>query len=264
MIETIRKRIETTLPFRELGERIASLPAGGRVDVRGISGSLLAFAAAALYESRRSQVLLLVPDTDRAEQLRDDCSLLLGENAVRLYSHGSGHKGALLDMTAPIAQIEALKALTGHELVVVVASAEAVAHRIPPPTDFRTRTLEVSSGKEHSFEGLIEHLTSLGFERKDFVEEYGDFAVRGGILDVFPYIGDNPIRIEFWGDSIDSIREFDALSQRSIRELQTAAIVARLSPSDEPSAVTSSIFDYLHSDALVLLDEPASIQKEIE
>jgi transcription-repair coupling factor (superfamily II helicase) len=264
MIETIRKRIETTLPFRELGERIASLPAGGCVDVRGISGSLLAFAAAALYESRRSQVLLLVPDTDRAEQLRDDCSLLLGENAVRLYSHGSGHKGALLDMTAPIAQIEALKALTGHELVVIVASSEAVAHRIPPPTDFRARTLEVSSGKEHSFEGLIEHLTSLGFERKDFVEEYGDFAVRGGILDVFPYIGDNPIRIEFWGDSIDSIREFDALSQRSIRELQTAAIVARLSPSDEPSAVTSSIFDYLHSDALVLLDEPASIQKEIE
>ena len=93
-------------------------------------------------------------------------------------------------MTAPIAQIEALKALAGHEAVVLVVSAEAVAHYVPSLSDFKTRTLEVTAGQEYSFSGLIDKLTTLGFERKDFVEEYGDFSVRGGILDVFPFIGD--------------------------------------------------------------------------
>ncbi|HCA78847.1 MAG TPA: transcription-repair coupling factor [Bacteroidetes bacterium] len=264
MIETIKKRIEGTEPFRALTEKVRSIDAGETLTVRGIHGSLMAFAAAAAFEASSSQVLLLVPDTDRAEQLRDDCALLLGESNVRLYSHGSGHKGALLDMTAPIAQIEALKALAGHEAVVLVASAEAVAHHVPSLSDFKTRTLEVTAGQEYSFSGLIDKLTTLGFERKDFVEEYGDFSVRGGILDVFPFIGDNPVRIEFWGDSIESIREFDALSQRSIRELQTANIVARLLSPDEPSGTTASLFTYLASNAVILVDEPAAIQKEIE
>lgn len=264
MIDTIRKRIESTEPFRALTGKVRSLEAGERLTVRGINGSLMAFTAAAAFEACRSQLLLLVPDTDRAEQLRDDCALLLGENAVRLYSHGTGHKGALLDMTAPIAQIEALKALTGHEAVVLVASAEAVAHLVPPPSDFKTRTIEVTAGQEYPFGGLIDRLTTLGFERKDFVEEYGDFSVRGGILDVFPFIGDNPIRIEFWGDSIESIREFDALSQRSIRELQTANIVARLLAANEPAGNATSVFTYLASDAVVLVDEPAAVQKEID
>ena len=264
MIETIKKRIEGTEPFRTLIEKVGSIRPGERLSVRGINGSLMAFAAAAAFEACRSQVLLLVADRDRAEQLRDDCALLLGEHAVRLYSHGTGHKGALLDMTAPIAQIEALKALSGHEAVVLVASADAVAHPVPPPSDFKTRSLEVTAGQEYPFGSLIDRLTTLGFERKDFVEEYGDFSVRGGILDVFPFIGDNPIRLEFWGDSIESIREFDALSQRSIRELQTANIVARLMAEDAPAGAATSVFSYLASDAVLLVDEPAAVQREIE
>ena len=264
MLESIKKRIESSEPFRALTERVRSFSAGDTLKVRGISGSLMAFAAAAMFEARRSQVMLLVPDTDRAEQLRDDCALLLGEGSVRLYPHGSSHKATLLDMTAPIAQIEALNALTGHQAVVLVASAEAIAHLVPSPSDFKTRSLELTSGKEYSFEGLIDRLTTLGFERKDFVEEYGDFSVRGGILDVFPFIGDNPIRIEFWGDSIESIREFDALSQRSIRELQTANVIGHLLSPDDSSATASSLFKYLASDALILVDEPAAIQLEIE
>jgi transcription-repair coupling factor (superfamily II helicase) len=261
MIETIKKRIEDAGPFRTLIEKSASISAGERLSLRGISGSLMAFAAAGVFEASRSQVLLLVADSDRAEQLRDDCALLLGEQSVRLYSHGTGHKGALLDMTAPIAQIEALKALAGHEVVVLIASADAVAHLVPPPSDFKTRSLEITAGQECPFSTLIDRLTSLGFERKDFVEEYGDFSVRGGILDVFPFVGDNPIRLEFWGDSIDSIREFDALSQRSIRELQTANIIARLNAAEEEAV---SVFSYLAPDAVILADEPGAVEKEID
>ena len=264
MIEEIRKRVEDSEPFRMLLQRSKLLSGGESVPIRGVNGSLMAFVAASLYESRQTQVVLVTADKDRAEQLRDDCALILGEHSVRLYAHGPSHKAAVLDMTAPIAQVEALKALSSNETIVVVTSAEAITGLIPPPKEFKQRSLEISAGREHPFEDLISQLIALGFERKDFVEEYGDFSVRGGILDVFPFVGDNPIRIEFWGDAIESIREFDALSQRSIRELQTANIIASLLPANETGTAQSSIVDYLAADALFLIDEPAAVQKEIE
>jgi len=264
MIEAIRKRIEDSEPFSLLLQRSKLLPAGESIAIRGVNGSLMAFLVSSLYEYRHTQIVLLTSDNDRAEQLRDDCALLLGEHAVRLYAHGPSHKAAVLDMTAPIAQVEALKALTGKETIVVVTSAEAITGLVPLPEDFKQRSLEIATGKEHPFEALLSQLSALGFERKDFVEEYGDFSVRGGILDVFPFVGDNPIRIEFWGDSIESIREFDALSQRSIRELQSATIVASLLPENDARTVNSSMLDYLSADALLIIDEPAAVQKEIE
>jgi transcription-repair coupling factor (superfamily II helicase) len=264
MIEIIKKRIEESEPFRELARRISSIEVGGKTTIRGVNGSLMAFVASALFEERQTQVVLLAPHLDRAEQLRDDCALLLGEQAVRLYAHGPSHKAAVLDMTAPIAQVEALKALISKETIVVVTSAEAITGLVPPPADFKQRSVEITAGNEQPFEALISQLADLGFERKDFVEEYGDYSVRGGILDVFPFVGDNPIRIEFWGDSIESIREFDALSQRSIRELQTAHIVASLLSDDDTGKHHASILDYLSPDALIIIDEPASVQREIE
>ena len=89
--------------------------------------------------------------------------------------------------------------------------------------------------------------------------------MRGGILDIFPFVGDNPIRLEFWGDTVESIREFDVLSQRSIRELQIANIVASLhNDFADLSQSQVSVFEYLSSDALLLFDEPLLIEKEIE
>jgi transcription-repair coupling factor (superfamily II helicase) len=264
MIEEIRKKIEDAEPFRMLLQKSKSLTAGESIAIRGVNGSLMSFVAAGLFEARHAQVVLVTADKDRAEQMRDDCALLLGEHSVRLYAHGPSHKAAVLDMTAPIAQVETLKALSARETIVVVTSAEAITGLVPSPQDFKERSLEITAGKEHAFEDLISQLTTLGFERKDFVEEYGDFSVRGGILDVFPFVGDNPIRIEFWGDSIESIREFDALSQRSIRELQSANIVASLVPENDVRQVASSLFDYLSTDALLIVDEPAAVQKETE
>lgn len=265
MIEVVKKRIFESEPFRRLARELETLGAGQPLFVRGISGSLAAFVAAFVYERGPRQVLLVVPDNNRAEQLRDDCALLAREDQVRLSAHVPSHKAALLDLTAPIAQVEALRSLSSADAVIVVTSAEALAGRVPSPQDFRKRTLQLDVGKDYPFEALLETLAELGFERKDFVEEYGDFSVRGGILDVFPYVGDNPVRIEFWGDSIESIRKFDVLSQRSIRELHSATIIASLARvSEQGQSASDSLFDYLRSDALILVDEPMLIQKEIE
>jgi transcription-repair coupling factor (superfamily II helicase) len=274
VIERIRKLINESEPFYQLAAAMNSLRPGGSLRLHGLSGSLIAFAGAQMFELRKTQVLLVAADRDRAEQLRDDCATLLGDDHVCLYVSGPQHAAMHLDMSAPIAQIETLRSLSSSKCVLVVASAEALTTKLPPKNQFAERAIELSVHKEYPFEQLIQKLITMSFAKKDFVEEYGDFAVRGGILDVFPFIGDNPIRFEFWGDTVESIREFDVLSQRSIRELQTASIVANLRPDtldplqnpegSDQQGTHVSLFEYLSSDALLILDEPAVIEKEIE
>jgi transcription-repair coupling factor (superfamily II helicase) len=277
VIETIQKKIAESEPFKQLTAAVESLQPGNPVQMQGISGSLMAFVAVHLFTVRQSQMLLVVPDKDRAEQLRDDCALLLDDSAVHLFASGPTHAAKLLDMSAPVAQMEALRALSRSERVLVIASAEALTTKLPAPKRFTERSIELEINKEYPFEQLIQKLAILGFEKKDFVEEYGDFAVRGGILDIFPFIGDNPIRFEFWGDSIESIREFDVLTQRSLRDLQTASVVASLqhrstdgvdlsqsTDSTDTTETWSSLFNYLATGALLFLDEPLLIEKEID
>ena len=261
MIDQIKKSVYAASPFVSLKAKLNEQ----EIHVRGISGSLLAFAAAWIFEQEQSQVLVLVSDDDAAEKLRDDCTLLLGDRAVHLFSSGTGHHAKMLDMTAPIGQIETLQHLTKSERVLVVASAASLMSPIPPPQSFLERSFTLEVSKEYGFGKLLDRLAALGFERKEFVEEYGDFAVRGGILDIFPFIGDNPIRLEFWGDTVDSIREFDVLSQRSIRILQSANVVASLEQNEIQSEHPAVFLpDYLAENATVLLDEPDLIRKELD
>ena len=261
MIDQIKKTIYSSPPFEELKGRLGQR----EVHLQGISGSLMAFAAAHVFETQKTQVFLLTPDSDTAEKLRDDSALLLGDQNVCLFTSNVGHHAKVLDMSAPISQIETLQRLSRGDHVLIVASAEALASPIPAPGAFVDRSFTIEVKKEYPFAGLLERLAALGFDRKEFVEEYGDCAVRGGILDVFPFVGDNPLRIEFWGDTVESIREFDVLSQRSIRDIQSANIVASLeSPLQESAQPSASITDYLAKSAVVFVDEPDLIRREFE
>lgn len=261
MIREIRRKIYESEPFQRLARAANSLDSTEPLQLSRVNGSLLAFVAAQLFEQRQSQVVILVSEEEKAEQLRDDCALLVGEGNVQLAVYGGDHHAEMLDMSTPIAFVETLRALNEGGACIVVASAEGVASRVPPPRAFQERSLQLHAGEKYPFENFLSRLTDLGFDRKDFVEGYGDFAIRGGIVDVFPFIGDNPVRIEFWGDAVESIREFDVLSQRSIRQLQSAHIVPGFFGGESSRA---SLFHYLKSDALLVLDEPALLQKEVE
>jgi transcription-repair coupling factor (superfamily II helicase) len=127
------------------------------------------------------------------------------------------------------------------------------------------RFFTLEKGAEESFSRLIEKLESLEFQKKDYVEHHGDYAQRGGIIDVYPFAGENPVRLEFFGDFLESIREFDALSQRSIRELAAATIVADFLPGADTEQPSSSeqttIFDYAGEDVFVVLDDPEVLEE---
>ncbi len=278
MIGKIKERVYRSEPFARLLERSGSIESAHPLRISGVSGSLLAFVASSISEELGRQVVLIVADEGQAEKVRDDCALLVGEENARLFGHDVAHRAKLLDMSSRIARVETLAALLGHKPVLVLTSATSLATPVPPPHLLSERKFEITSGHVYPFEQLLEKLTALGFERKEFVEEYGDFAVRGGILDIFPFVGENPIRLEFWGDTAESIREFDLLSQRSIRTLQSASIIANLT-SGAASTVNlqpptanltttpgpiATLFEYLQPNALVILNEPVLIEKEVE
>jgi transcription-repair coupling factor (superfamily II helicase) len=260
-----KQHITASKPFEDLRARLRAPEKNELISVRGVAGSLMALVCASVFDERKSQILLVVPDAEWGERLRDDCAMLLGETQVKYLGPRPAHHAESLDVTSSIARVETLKALTLGQDVVVVAPAQSITARVPHPDQFTKNTVDLRTNTQQSFTTLIDTLADLGFERKQFVEGYGDFSVRGGIIDVFPFIGENPLRVEFWGDTVESIREFDILSQRSMRELEAATIVpdAGRNGNDGPG-LGAIILDYLKSDALIFLDEPELIRREVE
>jgi transcription-repair coupling factor (superfamily II helicase) len=262
MISSIKESIHTSEPFQRFRDECARDSKNRRISIAGISGSLMAFVADLLAE-QYSQVLLIVPEKDRAEQLRDDCIFVSPEKNVNLFADAEHHSATTLDMSGPISAVESLYSLVKGEPGIVVASAEAVVSLLPAPSEFSRRNFTLTTGGEVPFQELLDRLEGWGFERKDFVEAYGDFAVRGGILDVFPFVGDHPLRIEFFGDTVESIREFEPLSQRSVRELRSASIVAAFSAENQKDR-SATVLNYLSESAILLVHEITQCEREVD
>ncbi|WP_416062981.1 transcription-repair coupling factor [Rhodococcus indonesiensis] len=113
----------------------------------------------------------------------------------------------------------------GPELRVIVATVRSLVQPMAPGLgDIEPVTLRV--GAEHDFDELIERLVELAYTRADMVGKRGEFAVRGGILDVFPPTADHPVRVEFWGDEVTELRPFSVADQRSIPELEVSTLIA--------------------------------------
>ena len=229
-----------------------------RVRVTGIAGSLDAVVVAGLYRQLLRQVFVLCPDHERAGRLADDLGACLGGETVILYGgkeHRTRHPGGSDDARA-------LRALTAGEPVAVIAIAPALTETLPPPATVSARTFRLQRGESYAFKDLIRRMGETGFLQRDLVDETGDFAFRGGILDIFPFGVENPVRLEFFGDTIESIREFDPVSQRSIRPLDGVLILPDLKQSPTPESVSESatLPDYFAAGTLaVIFDSPCVV-----
>ncbi len=119
----------------------------------------------------------------------------------------------------------ALDCVTSGKMSTVVATPRALFRRLPTREELRKTVLTLKPGEDHPIDELVEHLVRYGFRRTDLVYEVGDFAVRGGIVDFFPPGEDAPVRLDLFGDTVESIRWFDAQSQRSEDTLDSVRIL---------------------------------------
>lgn len=239
-IQDVSALLSNYQPIKLIIERFKT---DNSVLLSNIAGSFNSFLSIEL-SNNFSSILFIVDTRHEAEQLADDCEKLFSDGRVILFTE-SAHQPHALDILGNRQQLEALCNLQSSNHFILCTHISALVSKLPLPIEFSKKVLRVEQGNEIGFSKLIESLQSVGFQIEDFVAEPGDYAVRGGIIDVFPSVGDNPIRLEFWGDTLESIREFDVLSQRSIRELTVATIIPNLFSSLLQNDYAGSIFDYL-------------------
>ncbi|HEX2304032.1 MAG TPA: transcription-repair coupling factor, partial [Gaiella sp.] len=187
-----------------------------------VSEPVLPLLLAALHEELGALLVLLPEDAD-ARDAAEAASWFLGPARVALLPG----RGVSLDSgLAPPPHLvgeryRALDVLAAGGLV--CASAAALAEGLPP-VDARPSPLELRVGDEPGVDGLAEALALAGYERVERVDERGQFAVRGGIVDVFPSTGREPLRVEFFGDEIEQVRAFSPFTQRALHAAENAVV----------------------------------------
>jgi transcription-repair coupling factor (superfamily II helicase) len=265
MLDEVKQIISSNERVKQALDALKTVSPGDQLSIHGSSGSFFSLLLVAIKDQIPRQLLVVARDKGAAETLSDDLRLLLGNMSVKILGGHGVSDGVFHDEHRKVEDIEALRGLVTDSVSVLVTHPEALSSKLPEPDSVRGKVLTIRSGEQRSFSATVEHLTRFSFERTDFVKVAGDYSVRGGILDVYPFVGNNPIRVEFLGDNVESIREFDLLSQRSIKGLLEAIIVPDLLPGKENGiAVNSSLMDYMRSDVLLVLDEPELIQSRVE
>ena len=156
-------------------------------------------------------------------------------------------------------RMEVLQAMIEQGNATVVTSIDGFMDALLPFSVMKERIRVFKLGETVDFEQLKRDMVALGYDREEEISGPGQFAVRGGILDIYPLTEEVPIRIELWGDEIDSIRTFDVESQRSIENLEQITIYPA-SDFPEEEAKRVSLLDYFDTDKTVLfLDEPVRL-----
>ena len=156
-------------------------------------------------------------------------------------------------------RMEVFQAMLEKKGITVVTTFDGFMDALIPLEEMKKRILSVKTGDVVDFEELKKDMVRLGYDREEQIEGPGQFAVRGGIMDIYPLTEEVPIRIELWGDEVDSIRTFDVESQRSIENLEEITIYpASDFPEEECKRV--SFLDYFdYETSILFLDEPVRL-----
>jgi transcription-repair coupling factor (superfamily II helicase) len=214
LIADIRQQLVRSAPFRRILDRVAEQ----RVEITGASLEARALLLAAYQEVTRKRLAIVLPG---------DASLSDFESALKLFHHDPGcvstypspslspyqEVGSSLAVVRD--EIRALGLLVSHGVEILLVPARALFRRLPHPDDFAARIVRLREGEEVDLRRTLQGLVENGFIRSDLVGEVGEFAFRGGILDLFAPNAARPVRIELFGDTIESIRWFDVETQRS-------------------------------------------------
>lgn len=202
-----------------------------QIQITNLVGSSLSFVISETFKKDDKSYLLIFNDKEEAAYHLNDLEQLLNQKRVLFYP-GSYRRPYQIDETDNanvLMRSEVLNQINSRRKpVIIVTYPEALFEKVVTKKDLEKNTLKLSVTENVSLDFVNEILFEYNFNRVDFVTEPGDFSVRGGIIDVFSFSNDEPFRIEFFGDEIDSIRTFDVETQLSKEKLQKASIMSNV------------------------------------
>lgn len=211
---------------RQISESLAVRE--NKIQLKGLIGSSLSFVVASLFEKSELPYLLILQDKEEAAYYLNDLEQLVGEEDVLFYpgSYRRPYQIEETDNASVLLRAEVLNRINSRKKpAVIVTYPEALFEKVVTRKELDKNTLKVAVGDQISIDFINEVLFEYEFKRVDFITEPGEFSVRGGILDVFSFSNENPFRIEFFGNEVDSIRTFDVETQLSIEKQKKITII---------------------------------------
>lgn len=229
---------------------LSSLISHRRAIVDGVAGSSAAVMLVSLPKQKKP-IIVVGDNLDDAGYLYYDLSRLIGEENVGMLPSGFKRdiKYGQPDAPSQILRTETLNALAAGQLKYVVTYPEAIAECVASRQELDKHTLTLAAEMSISMDNIEEWLKEKGFKKVDYVFEPGQFAVRGSILDIFGYSAELPLRIDFFGDEIDSIRSFNVETQLSESKHSSVSITANVSHRGH----LKSILDFINADTLIAI-----------
>lgn len=245
------------------------LPVNAHFHLKGLHGSSTQFVFSAIYENehlRNFNHLVILRDPEEAAYFQNSIENLT--KALDVFYFPSSFKNKknyrLLNSSHVMLRTEALtRILAGGNKKVLVTYPEAIFEKVIFSKTLSENIIRLKQSEEIDLNKLLDQFVSYGFVRTDFVYEPGQFAVRGGILDIYSYGNEKPYRIELFGNEIDSIRIFDAESQLSERKLIQVNIIPNVETQFD-SGGKVSIIDFMPADTIVWMHDWSFIRERIE
>lgn len=244
----------------------STFPARQKSQMTGLVGSSLSFVANSLFKKSELPFLILFSNKEEAAYYLNDLEQLINTEDVLFYpsSYRRPYQIEETDNANVLLRAEVLNRINSRKKpAIIVSYAEAIFEKVVTRKELEKNTLKLSVEDKLSIDFINETLFEYNFKRVDFVTEPGEFSVRGGIIDVFSFSNDNPYRIEFFGNEIDSIRSFDVETQLSIEKLKKISII----PNVENKLLQEnreSFLDYINEKTVLVIQNTELLGQQLD
>jgi transcription-repair coupling factor (superfamily II helicase) len=243
-MDWLKDKVFATDVFRELKK---SLKDGDRLTLKNVPGPLPMLVADFVSEKLLRPVLMVTESLEDAEEAADDLTTLLSDGSPCLLP-GRPAYGRALTPVELSERAEVLLALTQGDNPVIVTHAGALLDTLPPPGAVSQNMYAITKGETLSRDSLLKYLVDSGYKREVLVEGVGQFAVRGAVVDIYPFGAPQPVRIEFFGEDVESLRMFDPTTQKSTGETDKVTLMA----AEVGHAETSHLLEHLPANAVIV------------
>jgi len=237
-----------------------------KLNLKGLIGSAKTIVADAIIQQTQGNHLFILADKEEAAFFLNDLQNLDHlSNSIYFFPHSYKRPYQIeeIDNASVVSRSEVLERINRGTNSIVITYPEAIFEKVITKKQFAKSILEIKQGATYSIDFINELLIEYEFEKVDFVYSPGQFAVRGGIVDVFSFSNDEPFRVEFFGDEVDTIRTFDPVNQLSIKTLVRFTVVPNIQH-QRTEEVRESFLNFISPETIIWIKDFVVIESEIQ
>jgi transcription-repair coupling factor (superfamily II helicase) len=266
-LSVLQEKFQLSPHLKQLVEQLSIAPS--KIFLKNLQGSSIEFVVSAVFANEQTSHLnhlIVLNDAEEAAYFHNSLENLT--QALDLFYYPSSYKNKknfkLLNSSNVMLRTEMLTKLSmGGNKKIIVTYPEALFEKVVIPSTLNSNIILIKTNDTINLEGIMELFVMYGFTRTDFVYEPGQFALRGGILDIYSFGNDKPYRVELFGNEVDSIRIFDPETQLSERKILQVSIIPNVETQFE-SNEKITLLEYLSDNTIVWLKDWEIIKETIE